>query len=118
MLERIIDLVFKNRLLVVLFFVLCTGLGVWRMLHTAVDAFPDTTPVQVQINAVAPALNPAEPPIISATEMGKLLRTPPAALILNCFCRVYQNLKGSCEPIKNTLTGNSHKIGTNSTMFR
>ena len=60
MLERIIDLVFKNRLLVVLFFVLCTGLGVWRMLHTAVDAFPDTTPVQVQVNAVAPALNPAE----------------------------------------------------------
>jgi len=60
MLERIIDLVFKNRLLVVLFFVFCTGLGVWRVLHTAVDAFPDTTPVQVQINAVAPALNPAE----------------------------------------------------------
>ena len=60
MLKRIIDLVFENRLLVVLFFVMCTGLGVWRMLHTAVDAFPDTTPVQVQINAVAPALNPAE----------------------------------------------------------
>ena len=60
MLERIIDSVFRNRLLVVLFFVFCTGLGVWRMLHTAVDAFPDTTPVQVQINAVAPALNPTE----------------------------------------------------------
>ena len=60
MLERIIDFAFKNRLLVVLFFVICTGLGVFRMLHTAVDAFPDTTPVQVQINAVAPALNPAE----------------------------------------------------------
>jgi len=60
MLERIIDIVFKNRLLVVLVFVLCTGLGVWRILHIAVDAFPDTTPVQVQINAVAPALNPAE----------------------------------------------------------
>jgi len=30
------------------------------MMHTAVDAFPDTTPVQVQINTVAPALNPAE----------------------------------------------------------
>ncbi len=60
MLERIIDFVFKNRLLVVLVFVLCTGLGVWRMKHTAVDAFPDTTPVQVQVNAVAPALNPAE----------------------------------------------------------
>ena len=60
MFEKIIDLVFRNRLLVVVFFTLCTGLGVWRMFHTAVDAFPDTTPVQVQINAVAPALNPAE----------------------------------------------------------
>jgi cobalt-zinc-cadmium resistance protein CzcA len=60
MLERIIDFVFKNRLLVVFVFVLCTGYGVWRMLYIAVDAFPDTTPVQVQVNAVAPALNPAE----------------------------------------------------------
>ena len=60
MLERIIDLVFKNRLLVIFVFVLCTGLGVWRMLNTAVDAFPDTTPIQVQVNTVAPALNPAE----------------------------------------------------------
>jgi len=60
MLERIIDFAFKNRLLVVLVVALCIGLGAWRMLHIAVDAFPDTTPVQVQINAVAPALNPAE----------------------------------------------------------
>ncbi len=53
MLERLIDLVLKNRLLVVLVFV---GLHRYRNLeddsHTAVDAFPDTTPVQVQINAV------------------------------------------------------------------
>jgi cobalt-zinc-cadmium resistance protein CzcA len=60
MLERMIEIVFKNRLLVILFFVSCTGFGLFRMLHTAVDAFPDTTPVQVQINAVAPALNPTE----------------------------------------------------------
>jgi cobalt-zinc-cadmium resistance protein CzcA len=60
MFERIIELVMRNRLLVVIAFVLCVGLGVWRMLDTAVDAFPDTTPVQVQVNAVAPALNPSE----------------------------------------------------------
>ena len=60
MLERIIDIVFRNRLLVLLTFTLCIGLGAWRLQHTAVDAFPDTTPVQVQINAVAPALNPSE----------------------------------------------------------
>ena len=60
MLDRIIDLVFRNRLLVIVGFILCVSLGVWRMLDTAVDAFPDTTPVQVQVNAVDPALNPIE----------------------------------------------------------
>jgi cobalt-zinc-cadmium resistance protein CzcA len=60
MLERFIDLVFRNRLLVVIGFVLVSALGGWRMYHTAVDAFPDTTPIQVQVNAVAPSLNPTE----------------------------------------------------------
>ncbi|HSG86712.1 MAG TPA: efflux RND transporter permease subunit, partial [Candidatus Limnocylindrales bacterium] len=60
MLERFIDLVFRNRLLVVIGFVLVTALGGWRMVHIAVDAFPDTTPIQVQVNAVAPSLNPPE----------------------------------------------------------
>jgi len=39
---------------------LLCGLGVWRLTMLPVDAFPDTTPVQVQINTVAPALNPEE----------------------------------------------------------
>lgn len=60
MLHRLIDLVFRNRLLVVLAFLLCVGLGIWRGLHTGVDAFPDTTPVQVRVNVVAASLNPAE----------------------------------------------------------
>jgi len=60
MLSRLIDLVFRNRLLVIIGFSLCVVLGVWRMLHIAVDAFPDTTPIQVQVNAVAPSLNPIE----------------------------------------------------------
>src|SRR4051794_25869859 len=30
------------------------------MFHLDIDAFPDTTPVQVQINTVAPALGPEE----------------------------------------------------------
>ena len=60
MLSRIIDLVFRNRLLVVIVFALCVVLGIWRILHLPVDAFPDTTPVQVQVNAVAPTLSPVE----------------------------------------------------------
>ena len=36
------------------------GLGVWRLTQLPVDAFPDTSPVQVQINTTAPALNAVE----------------------------------------------------------
>ena len=60
MLDRIIEFGLKNRLLVLLTFALALGLGAWRLLSLPVDAFPDTTPVQVQINTVAPALNPEE----------------------------------------------------------
>jgi cobalt-zinc-cadmium resistance protein CzcA len=50
----------RNRLLVfVLFGVACLA-GVVRLAQLPVDAFPDTTPVQVQINTVAPALSPEE----------------------------------------------------------
>jgi len=35
-------------------------MGSWCLAHLPVDAFPDTTPVQVQINTVAPALSPEE----------------------------------------------------------
>ena len=34
--------------------------GVFSFVHLPMDAFPDTTPVQVQVNAVAPALSPLE----------------------------------------------------------
>jgi cobalt-zinc-cadmium resistance protein CzcA len=34
--------------------------GAYSLAHLPIDAFPDTTPVQVQINTVAPALSPLE----------------------------------------------------------
>ncbi len=58
--NRLVEFAFKNRLLVMLLFAVCMGVGVWRLLNIPVDAFPDTTPVQVQINTVAPALNAEE----------------------------------------------------------
>lgn len=58
--NRLIDFGLENRFLVLLLFSLCMGLGAWRLLHIPVDAFPDTTPIQVQINTVAPALNAEE----------------------------------------------------------
>lgn len=60
MLDKIVEFSLKNRLLVVVFFVILSALGAWRLTNLPVDAFPDTTPVQVQINTVAPALNPEE----------------------------------------------------------
>jgi len=59
-LNRLIDFSLRNRLLVLLLFLVAGVLGAWRLSMLRVDAFPDTTPVQVQINTVAPALNPEE----------------------------------------------------------
>jgi cobalt-zinc-cadmium resistance protein CzcA len=60
MLERLVDSALRNRLLVLLLGLALIGGGVYTATRTPVDAFPDTTPVQVQINTVAPALNPEE----------------------------------------------------------
>ncbi len=60
MLSKIIDFSLQNRVLVLVFAGALTLLGAWRLTMLPIDAFPDTTPVQVQINTVAPALNPEE----------------------------------------------------------
>jgi cobalt-zinc-cadmium resistance protein CzcA len=60
MFERLIEFSLKNRLLVVLLFVVTFAAGAWSLTRLPIDAFPDTTPVQVQINTVAPALGPEE----------------------------------------------------------
>ena len=60
MLERLIDTVLKNRLLTVLLLAAALSCGTWALANLPVDAFPDTTPVQVQINTVAPNLGPEE----------------------------------------------------------
>ena len=60
MLNWIIDLSLKHRFVVI---AISLALAVWggvSMRYLDIDAFPDTTPVQVQINTVAPALGPEE----------------------------------------------------------
>lgn len=47
-------------MVVSVFFLVATLLGARALFSLSVDAFPDTTPIQVQINTVAPALNPEE----------------------------------------------------------
>lgn len=60
MLNKLVEFCLHNRLLVLVAFTAVGALGVWRLLQLPIDAFPDTTPVQVQINTTAPALNPLE----------------------------------------------------------
>ena len=60
MLNWIIDFSLRNRALVIVAVVATAILGGVSLRYLDVDAFPDTTPVQVQINTTAPALSPEE----------------------------------------------------------
>jgi cobalt-zinc-cadmium resistance protein CzcA len=60
MLSRILAWSLRNRLVVVLGWVAIAVAGVLSALRLPLDAFPDTTPVQVQVNTTAPALAPLE----------------------------------------------------------
>src|SRR5512139_4132604 len=60
MLGRILDWSLRHRALVVGAWIAIAILGVWSAVRLPLDAFPDTTPVQVQINTVAEALAPLE----------------------------------------------------------
>ncbi len=60
MLHKLVEFTLANRLVVLLIFGLIIGTGLWVLTQLSIDAFPDTTPVQVQVNTTAPALNPLE----------------------------------------------------------
>src|SRR5262249_55155208 len=60
MLNHIIVWSLSHRLLVVLAWIAVVVAGVVAFSSLPIDAFPDTTPVQVQVNTVAPALSPLE----------------------------------------------------------
>lgn len=60
MLTKLIDLCLRNRPIVLLATALLVVVGLASFRQLPFDAFPDTTPVQVQINTTAPALAPVE----------------------------------------------------------
>ncbi|MBE0543438.1 MAG: efflux RND transporter permease subunit [Verrucomicrobia bacterium] len=60
MLNWLITASLKNRLLVCVLAGVLVVVGGRALLHLPIDAFPDTTPVQVQINTSVPSLNPQE----------------------------------------------------------
>ena len=60
MLNWIIAYSLRNRVLVCAVTLVLVVTGVKLVLDLPIDAFPDTTPVQVQVNTTAPSLNPEE----------------------------------------------------------
>jgi cobalt-zinc-cadmium resistance protein CzcA len=59
-LNSIIDFSLRNRGLIIVLALACAIAGFVSLRQLDIDAFPDTTPVQVQINTTAPALGPEE----------------------------------------------------------
>jgi len=60
MLTQIIDLSLKHRPVVLLVTLIMAAFGLMSLSQLPFDAFPDTTPVQVQVNTTAPALASVE----------------------------------------------------------
>ena len=60
MLNWIIDVSLKHRYLVILATLAFAIIGILSLQRLDIDAFPDTTPVQLEINTTAPALGPEE----------------------------------------------------------
>ena len=60
MLNTVIDWSLRHRPAVLGLTLVAMLIGLFALQRLAIDAFPDTTPVQVQVNTVAPALGPEE----------------------------------------------------------
>jgi len=60
MLERILSFSLRHRWLMIMLVIAGCGLGIYNYQRLAIDAVPDITNVQVQINTVAPGYSPLE----------------------------------------------------------
>ncbi|MCA9145935.1 MAG: efflux RND transporter permease subunit [Planctomycetaceae bacterium] len=60
MLNWIIDFSLRNRAVVLVAVAVIIAAGAWSLQYIDIDAFPDTTPVMVQVNTTAPSLSPEE----------------------------------------------------------
>src|SRR5512144_71144 len=60
MLERLMALSLRNRLLAVLIVLVVAGGGAWAFATIPIDAFPDVTNIQVEVVSTAPGLSPLE----------------------------------------------------------
>ena len=67
MLDKLLDFSIKHRFLVLLATLAVAGLGVWNFNRLPIDAVPDITNVQVQINTAGH--EPTDMPTSSATSL-------------------------------------------------
>jgi cobalt-zinc-cadmium resistance protein CzcA len=58
--RKLLTFVLEQRLVIVALVGLLIGGGIWAAIHLPIDAVPDVTNVQVQINTASPALSPLE----------------------------------------------------------
>ena len=59
-LERLIETSLRQRVLVIVGVLFLAGFGVWALLRTPIDAFPDVTNIQVEVLSTAPGMSPPE----------------------------------------------------------
>ena len=60
MIRPVLSFSITNRYAVILVTLIATAFGAWSLVRLPIDAVPDVTNNQVQINAIAPALTPVE----------------------------------------------------------
>lgn len=60
MINRIIELSIRGRVFIVILTLGLVGIGMWAALDLPIDAVPDVTTNQVQVNTIAPSFTPAE----------------------------------------------------------
>ena len=60
MLARVVDIALSHRFVVLAVWLFVALSGVWSLANLPLDAFPDTTPVLVQVYTIAPTLSPEE----------------------------------------------------------
>jgi cobalt-zinc-cadmium resistance protein CzcA len=60
MIDRILEFSMRQRVLVLMLSVALLAAGLWSAMHLPIDAVPDLTGIQVQINSEVPAMAPEE----------------------------------------------------------
>ena len=79
MIEKLVQTALRERFLVAVFSLFLIGYGIYAAMRLPVDAFPDVTNIQVQINTEAPGL--------AAVEVEKFI-TAPVEIVMNGLPRV------------------------------